>query len=435
MDFRVSIPRFIKDLFSSNGTEPSDLLSPHERALDKLEERFGLSEVWDRGELNKNENWISAQGGNTFSVDLSESWSLLDYWYHFRGPVKNVTNNVVMLLGCPTPTFKSDTDNAAWRAIADANGFPGRWKRIIKAAVLWNDFITVIFHGQQIRDDLPVKVKIRNLEPWKIRKIETEEGDPETITKFVRADGKDPYLPEKAVHHVLDKIGNRVRGIPQFNAVLRPLHYAYKLLENIHWIYHLRARFPAVRKVRGNLARLNTEKNRLNYLPAPGHVAIENFGNEWVFPKIEGPQGAKEAWELHMMSIASAWNLPVFLVTSDFSNHALASTLAADSPTIRMIQSYRDILDPQFREIVRKALGHPCEVTFKWPPIVEHDPKMLAERYEVELRNGLVSKETASSELGHDWKHEYRLIQAENRLAIEIARQNQPEPDDEDEEE
>lgn len=423
--FRVTIneTKYTGGIFADNGTEGEEV-SLLERALDMLDDSYGIRSeaAWSLKDLQNERNWVTNQSAtDRFTVDLSESWDLLHYFYHFRGPVKNITNNLDMLMGNPTAAFDKDSDEREWKEIGEANRFPARWGEIKKNTILLNDYFTTAIPGEKITGLRPVKVAIRNIEPWHIRDVVRNEKDPEEVTGYIRNDNGMTLDPEKTVHHILDKIGNPKRGIPLFNGCLRELHYAYKLMENIHWIYHIRARIPAVRKVQGGSVKVEAEKTRYSKLPAPGHVPIENAGVEWKFPNIEGPKGAKEAWMLYMMGIAGNFNLPVFLVTSDFSNHALASTLAADSPTIRLIESYRNTLSPQFKRVVEAGLGRPVDVTFNWPPIIEHDPKKLAERFEIEIRNGLVSKETAATALGHDWEKEAPKIQKEIHQAMKLV--------------
>lgn len=409
MDFREQVESGSHDdkLIDSGHIDGHPML----QALDSLEESWSLKDFQDR-----DSDYTKVGQGTTWSFDNRAIWEYLHYAYFFRGPVGNVTNNLTMLTGVPNEfTFENESVKNQWDAVAGENNFPARWGDIIRNTYLWNDFLTIVF-----RDSGSSFPRIRNTEPYRIEKVERDEEDPERILSYKRANGLGGYDADDVTHHRLYTIGNDSRGTAIFSRVLRELVYYYKWLEDIYYMGHIRARIPVVRKVKGGSAQVNAEKTRFQYLPGPGRIAIENQGGEWQFPpQYGGIKDGFEGWKLFMTSIASSLNLPYFLVASDYQNNSLASTLSADSPTVRLIVANRIKFATQFKQIVEIALNiHEVDLEIRWPPIVDRDVDKMAKAYHVGIQAGAVSSQTMAEEVfGLDWETEKARINEEDEEA------------------
>ena len=398
--------------------------SPQSPLLDALD---NLEESWTPKDLDRGQDWVTSNtSGLLYSFDLKSSWEFLAYAYHFRGPVKNVVNNLSVLTGSPELTFERDSDANAWETIALENKFPWRFTHTIRNTYLFNDYLSVI------HKDGGKTPSIQGYPPYTIGDIVVSDEDPEEVLHYKRADQKGGYDPDECIHHRIDKIGNDKRGVPLFNAVLRELVYYYKWLEDLYYVGHMRARIPIVRKVKGGSSEVTAEKNRFDYLPGPGRIAVENYGTEWQYPpQYGGMSDAREGWETFCQAIALAMNLPYFLVSSDYRNNSLASTLTADSPTTRLIKWYRSQFTSQFIDMVRNAIGSEgVELEVTWPPVVERDKKKEAEAYEIGIRTGAISAQTMCEEVyGLEWDKEQERIDQESAKAQKSwGMGNNPEP-------
>lgn len=395
-----------------------------------------LEEAWTPQKLaNTNKDYIDLSNVGGLSFDLVGTWRYIKGLYFFRGPVRNVVNNLAMLTGAPEVTFESDSDDRQWKDIASENGFPNRWSAIIRHTYLYNDYFTAVFRGGRgrIQGTGSSRVAIRNFEPFHIEKIEHEAGDPESVTGYKVYDAETRYGPDEIVHHIVDRVGNDMRGVPILNSCLRELTYFYKSMEDLYYLVHMRARIPLVRKVKGGQIATAAEAARFDYLPGPGRFAVENEGVEWQYPPAYG--GLSDVPALlneYIKAVASAVNLPVFLVSSDYTNNSLASTLSADSPTVRNIRWNREQFDAQFKEIVQRAMGRDVEPHIDWPPVIERNLKQDAEAYQIGITNGAVSAQTMSTEVfGRNWDEEKARIEQEAADAQRHAGlgQNESPPD------
>lgn len=375
------------------------LENPILNGMDAIDEAFTPKDL-----VAEDKGWVGTNTTALFSFDLPSIYKFCHYAYYFRGPVKNVVNNLSMLAGEPTAKFASDRDTREWETLAFEKDFPLRWSRIIRNTFLFNDFFTWVSKDGEVR----------HIHPYKIEDVITRDGDPEEVLKYKAGEEK-TYSPEQTIHHRLDYMGNDKRGVPFFAAVLRELVYYYKWLEDLYYLGHLRARIPVVRKVMGGGPKVAAEANRFAYLPGPGRYAVENYGGEWQFPTTYAGIGdAKIGWETFITSIASAMNLPYFIVSQDYRNNSLASTLSADSPTVRLIRWYRTQFANQFTKIVWLVMGRTVDVTFKWPPVVERDVEKVAKAWEILVRNGAGSSEGMyNAVVGEDWETEKKRIDKE----------------------
>jgi len=397
-----------------NGQSGPEL--PEITAINQLEEAWTPKKLADH-----NKDYTTLSTSDVCNFDLPGTWRYLRSLYYMRGPVKNVVNNLAMLTGSPEAIeFGADKDAKGWEEIGMANGFPNRWGHIINNQFLYNDYFTAIARGEKLSADVGAKVAIRNIEPFLIDEISTKDHDPESVTGYRSTSYDLTYEPGDVVHHKFNTLGNYVRGVPLLMACLRELTYYYKWMEDLYYIGHIRARLPVVRKIKGGGQDVTTEAARLQYLPGPGRVAVENQGGDWEFPpSYSGLSDAEAGIRVFLQGIALSVNLPVFLVSSDYTNNSLASTLSADSPTVRLIRWYRKQLEAQFKEVIAKSLGYTAasdlEVSFSWPPVIERNKEQDAKAYEIGVRNGAVSAETMAIEVfGLNWEEESKRLRSES---------------------
>jgi hypothetical protein len=153
-------------------------------------------------------------------------------------------------------------------------------------------------------------------------------------------------------------------------------------------------------------------------------MMLQNQGFKTTFPpSYSGVGDAEPGMMVWYRAIASGSNLPLFLVTSDYTNNSLASTLSADSPTIRFIKDDRKTIEPQIRTIVERATGTD-EFEVNWPPIVERDKEKDAKAFSIGIDKGSVSPQTMCETVYNlEWEDESKRIAQHKK---DIAREFLP---------
>ena len=157
-------------------------------------------------------------------------------------------------------------------------------------------------------------------------------------------------------------------------------------------------------------------------------TAIDNF---WAIPNPEA-----KVFNLEMQSdLGSSMRFLDFLRAAFFSESAgVDVTIFKDKigqiTNFGLRVLFQDALDrlelkrasygEAFIEVNRRALevlgyGDNIRTRIHWPEPLPVDRGALAQLVNMELAGGLVSKETASTELGHDWKVEQERLRAEAR--------------------
>jgi len=376
--------------------------------LDRLEEEWTPKDV-----LARSKDWVAVKEQTPLHIDLDGIWRFFQYAYRFRGPVRNVITNLVMLTGVPALKFNSPADEKEWDRTkrSDGNRFPIQWRAIEAATYLFGDYFTTVYPQEGGRG-----ARVRNLEPYQISEVVTEDGDPAIVTAYKRLDQSEDLKADDTVHHLLDPIGNELRGVPLLTGALRPLAYLYKWEEDLYYLGHIRARFPVVREVAGGSAAVAAEANRVEYLPQPGRMLVQNKGFGMHYPPAyQGLGGALEGWEIFAKSIAMTANLPYFLVTQDYRENSLASSLSADSPTTKWIMANRAVFEFDFQRIIGLAINEPdVDVEFTWPAVIERDKEKLGKVYVMAIQAGAASAQDMCEDvLGKDWEETQKRIDSE----------------------
>lgn len=140
-----------------------------------------------------------------------------------------------------------------------------------------------------------------------------------------------------------------------------------------------------------------------------------------------GPMGAERngnfelAAQYVLRRCGIRWSMPEYMITGDASNGNYSSLLVAESPFVKARESDQQFYGSALRELCWKAVGQAwrngrldtlgmsigelkrvIDITPAFPEVATRDKKALAERLEIEKRNGWVSDDTAMSELGRD---------------------------------
>lgn len=212
--------------------------------------------------------------------------------------------------------------------------------------------------------------------------------------------------------------------------------------------------------------------------PKPGTVVVHSKSIEykWVAPNINADDCKADGRQIRL-SIAAGVQMPEYLLTSDASNQNYASSLVAESPFVRSIESWRHFFEQELKIIFAKVIQRgidrgalptnstetvmkesgwkkinilkamkeaavnpdqvsqidtqiagtvqdqtqyeerviptKTEVDFEWPSIVTRNLWEETQSYEVHFTNGWASKNTVQMRLGYDPDEEARKITKE----------------------
>jgi hypothetical protein len=131
-------PRPIKETWYTAGEAPpnpflGDDIGPEAfKRFGEVEDRL-LDEAYSMKDYAAEDKGFHSTGVNSvLGINLEGTYNLLHHYYHYRGPVRNITNNLTQLCGSPEIKFGGDAETRAWEDIAFNQQFPLRWSRIIR---------------------------------------------------------------------------------------------------------------------------------------------------------------------------------------------------------------------------------------------------------------------------------------------------------------
>ena len=304
------------------------------------------------------------------------------------------------------------------------------------------------------------------LRPWECQWITTErgffrrpisyrfqryvtEGDAPTGQKTEIED-----IPAEQIMHVaINRHGYELRGRPELYPVLPWLRAYKEWLENRARQNHWRGSllwFVQVAGGAGNL--LSAVAARWRRAPSPGSVAVESdkVSVQPLTNSIAAGDAAEDGRQIKLMS-AVGFGLPEYML-ADGSNSNLASATTQEMPALTTFQEFQYILveclwTPLFTRVIQRLLDAgllPPQVpeqdadgddvldadgkrrmidtldafTVEYAPIQNTDIVNIANAMQVALNNGLVSRETASREMGFDPAIENKRIERERAQAM-----------------
>lgn len=176
----------------------------------------------------------------------------------------------------------------------------------------------------------------------------------------------------------------------------------------------------------------------------PGTVLDISQGMKY----LPGPMGAERnsslltPGEYVLRCVGARWQTPEYMISNDASNGNYASTLVAESPFVKARESDQEWYAKKFLSVIWKALkigwegGYFDSVGISWedlmrvvdikcvtPDVATRDPLAVAQRQQIEISAGILSKETAIAESGRDPEEELPKIKAEQSAAAAAAGQ------------
>ncbi|TAL42078.1 MAG: phage portal protein, partial [Salinibacterium sp.] len=394
--------------------------------------------------------WISAGIGisaaqSAFGTSSREQMVRYLYWLYGHHPLaKNIISHYVNLtIGEGFKVlWKKETDRTRWRQIASEVKWARRVRRTIRMTYLLGEWFSVFFpltqqvqRGEdgklQINGELDAPrnpdepVLLRGLGPDQIMKVITRGDDDydrgttpdaENVIAYARRDDQHFLGAGDVIHHRTEEIGNLTRGQSVIYPVLKYLRYWDKFVDNRHWLNHMRARIPLVRKVTGGAARVSAQAAREQTLPPPGTMLTENQGTSIEFPTLNlDAQDAQHDGRTIVMAIAAGVNLPVYFVISDAADTNYAGLMASDSPVVAMFEGLQeDYWIPDLAEMVEMLTGAgDDEFSVEAGAVMKRNIKTISDACTPLVDRFIMSRQSAAQKMGLDWDEERERIALE----------------------
>ncbi|MEX2118891.1 MAG: phage portal protein [Pirellulales bacterium] len=280
--------------------------------------------------------------------------------------------------------------------------------------------------------------------------IQTEPDDVETVLAYY-VDGE-PIEPAEVQHRKANVDANQKRGLPLFYPVRKNLRRAEKLLRNMSVVSEIQSAIAIIRKHHSSsrtavqqlaagqadvsVTRAGTGKTTHFRRYAPGTILDSSGGIEYDFPAAGLNAGSYvTVLQAELRAIASRLVMPEFMLTSDASNAAYASTMVAEGPAVKMFerlqaQQVADDLELMWR-VVQAAIGAgrlPAEVRqivqiqAAGPSLAVRDVLKEAHVAKIEFSAGVLSPQTWSLRRGLDYDQEQaNLAEHRERSSLQVG--------------
>lgn len=312
--------------------------------------------------------------------------------------------------------------------------------------------------------DLPEGLKVRFVEPWRIRTpegmggrdniqygIEHEPGDVETpIAYWIEGE----RVPAEQIQHRKANVdSNWPRGVPTFYPVRKNLLRSEKHLRNMSATVGIQVAIAMVRK--HAKATAATVQNAAKALASfqkqdPTSGKVEDFTKyaagtildvpdsvDYQFPA-QGLDVSKvvAAIQAELRAVASRLVMPEFMLTSDASNANYSSTMVAEGPAVKNFQRLQWAMIEYDLKVINRALllaGFApellasIEIAAEPPTVKTRDELKEAQVRQIDMMTGILSPQTATAESGRDYETEQANIEVHHDRVGSLVR---PAPDD-----
>lgn len=297
----------------------------------------------------------------------------------------------------------------SWKAIERTTGFHRQVARISHMVFGLGEWFAVPAYDKRRSGSPSLPNRVLHIEPDRITRILVNEADAEDVVGYEIQSASSALAgkgADEVIHAKAEDYGNVCRGITPLLPALKYLRYAELFVEGRHYLNLTRSRLPVIRKIKGSGSQIQREKSRLTKLPAPGTIWLDPEAYEWQFPSLQiNSADATDDWTRIILAIAAAVGLPAHMVANDVSQGTYASTLISESPTIRMIEDYREFfVETWISELVRKLSGRDDGFSISFAPVIRRSIGELAQAVTVLVQTNVISRRTGCEVLGYDWE-------------------------------
>lgn len=295
----------------------------------------------------------------------------------------------------------SDRKNEQWRRVRKISQFDRRVKHAVRMSSMLGEWF-LFRHGTG------KNTQVRHLEPDRVPTIFLNSEDVEDVRGYgwLRHDGEEGIVtPENVIRFRADELGNVPRTPPPLLPVMRWIREFDLFLENRMWINKIRARYPAIRKVKGTAAQVTAEKNRLTRLPAPASVLVDPDGYDWQFPPHQvGASDVEADSRLLLQTISTGSDIPMFLLVPSSDGQNYSNTVTQESPLVANIEDKQERMEEPIIQLICWLMNEqPDRVLLEWPPVVRRGIGELMAAMGVGVQNQFLSRQSAAEASGRQW--------------------------------
>lgn len=367
-----------------------------------------------------------------------------------------------------------------WDGWVRATKFDMRSKELVRRLLRDGEFFLRFFKGakemkyktgkEKVEEKTAKYPVIRFIDPEEIKDstnthsygIETLPDDVETAVNFIRCfmkegtEATETIPAEEVIQGKIRCDSNEKRGKSFLLGLAKYITQYATWLDDRVRLNRIRSIFHFVMTPKGNFtpaqlkAKFQDEDTTATSLtpskkmPKPGSFIIGK-GADYKFESLDlnAADTATDGRNIERM-ICKGTGLMEGVVTGDFSNQNYASSLVAESPMVKAIENWQDIvgdlIQQIFTKVVRfgkannaigKSASEECAVNFA--TLVHRELDRDTNAYQVHKQNSWASDKTISTKLGYDYDAEQEQIEQELKTAVVRDKKAQGENPDEDE--
>jgi len=255
-------------------------------------------------------------------------------------------------------------------------------------------------------------------------------------------------IPAGEFHHIKrNSVRTAKRGVSDYFPVLADLRNGAKLKTNlaigssmqaaIAWVENYppgtlqadvnaldaRLRDTSVSRTNDSGVRTTTSVHRIQ----PGTIVRPSPGRVYGAAPLGSERSSQfiEVASFLMRTIGVRWTIPEYMISGDASNSNFASTLVAESPFVKAREADQGFETKSHEDLLWKAVGMHFEaghfddvapdfdmirktitIRAKAPEVASRDPLVMAQRQQIEVGLGTLSRRTATTEAGRDYDEE-----------------------------
>jgi len=399
-------------------------------------------------------------------------------YYKDPGARGLIGSMVGFILGRNASVAATDEDaQAYWDAWCNdkQNKFDRRSKELVRRLLRDGEFFLRLFKANgQINYEYGEEGKkqsktadylaVRFIDPEEIKDksnthsygIETDPDDVETVLKYHRCffknniEDTEEIDAEEIVHGKILCDSNEKRGKSFFIGIAKYLKNYQLWLDDRIRLNRIRNFFHLVIKPEGAFsaealkAKFKDESTTAagrtpnKKMPKPGSAIVAK-GVDYEFKNLNiNATDTKDDGRNIERMICKGTQLVEGVVTGDYSNQNYASALVAESPMVKAIEDWQDVIGDYIKEIFKKivrfgktagaipeAASEECSVNFD--SMVHRDLEKDTTAYQIHRQNGWASDKTISAKLGYDYEDEQAQIDIEGEKEKNRAQADEPE--------
>jgi len=304
--------------------------------------------------------------------------------------------------------FEDAEERERWLRFVGENRFDEKFPDAVRMTLAQGNHFFLLFPGE----DIP---QIRHLSATQVGKIETAEGDPEKVLRYI---GRDQYYKEewpadRLIHMRVLTFG-QLWGHTILEPILTGLARKRSLENSQSVLLKILASLPIIRKGPWTTEQITSRKNDFAALPPPGAVITVNNKEDWTVPNHPATQmNWRDQGRSLDLSIAAGAGLPYFMVFEDSGDTNYAASLVAEAPAMRRFKEIQSSFAYSLKQIVKRVIEPESGFEVGFYPIVPRDAQKEVRAWMEPAILRYISWRTAMEKLGIDPEAEEERMRAE----------------------